>query len=90
MTASRPPARAALIGPGAPFELVDADVLGATMPSFVRRAGNLRELLVSAAERFGDQPYLEFPERRFPFRGTCGSRGRGGRRPAAQVRGGKG
>ena len=63
-----PSARAALIGPGAPFELVDDDVLGVTMPTFVRRAGSLRDLLVSAAERFGDSPYMAFADRTFTYR----------------------
>jgi acyl-CoA synthetase (AMP-forming)/AMP-acid ligase II len=56
------------MGPGAPFELVEADVLGVTMPTFVRRARHLRQLLASAADRFGDRPYLVFPERSFTFR----------------------
>src|ERR1019366_4855525 len=63
-----PSARAALIGPGAPFELVDADVLGVTMPTFVRRPRSLRELLISAADHFGDRPYLVFADRAFSYR----------------------
>jgi acyl-CoA synthetase (AMP-forming)/AMP-acid ligase II len=63
-----PQARAALIGAGAPFELADADVLGVNMTTFVRRPASLRELLVSAAERFGDQPYLVFADRSFTYR----------------------
>jgi acyl-CoA synthetase (AMP-forming)/AMP-acid ligase II len=62
-----PSERAALIGPGAPFEMIDADVLGVAMPTFVQRAGSLRELLVSAAERFGDRPYMDFADRSFTY-----------------------
>ncbi len=61
------PTRQALIGPGAPFELRDDDVLGVTMPTFARRPPHLRQLLASGAERFGDRPYLVFPDRTLTF-----------------------
>jgi acyl-CoA synthetase (AMP-forming)/AMP-acid ligase II len=61
-------ARAALTGPGAPFEMVDEEVLGATMRVFARRPGNLREVLETAGDRFGDQPFLIFPDRTFTHR----------------------
>jgi acyl-CoA synthetase (AMP-forming)/AMP-acid ligase II len=60
-------ARLSLLGPGAPLELVSEDVLGTTMPVFAQRRRNLRELLLSAAERLGDRPYLVFPERELSF-----------------------
>jgi acyl-CoA synthetase (AMP-forming)/AMP-acid ligase II len=65
-------ARDSLIGPGAPFELVDADVLGVRMATFAHRPANLRQLLASAADRFGDQPYLVFPDRSLTFRSILG------------------
>jgi acyl-CoA synthetase (AMP-forming)/AMP-acid ligase II len=61
-------ARAALMGPGAPFEMVDEEVLGTTMRVFARRPRNLREVLETAGDRFGDQPFLIFPERTFTHR----------------------
>ena len=56
-----------LVGPGAPFELVVEDVLGVALPVFARRPRNLRELLVSGAERFATRPYLVFPDRELTF-----------------------
>jgi acyl-CoA synthetase (AMP-forming)/AMP-acid ligase II len=50
--------RARLIGPGAPFELVEEDVLGATLTVFARRPRNLREVLDTAAEKFADRTWL--------------------------------
>jgi acyl-CoA synthetase (AMP-forming)/AMP-acid ligase II len=49
-----------LCGPGAPFELVEEDVLGETMPVFAQRPRNMREVLLSAAERHADSAYLVF------------------------------
>ena len=59
--------RAALMGPGAPFELVVDDVGAAQLEVFARRRKDLRQLLVEAASRFGDRPYLTFPERSYTF-----------------------
>ena len=61
-------ARTALTGPGAPFEMADEDVLGARMRVFARRPRNMRQVLETAGERFGDQPFLIFPERTFTHR----------------------
>ena len=60
-------ARDSLIGPGAPFELVEEKVAGARMSVFARRPPNLGEVLRSAADRFGARPYLVFPDRQFTF-----------------------
>ena len=60
--------RAALTGPGAPFEMVTEDVLGARMPVFARRPRNARQMLEAASERLGDQPFLIFPDRTFTYR----------------------
>jgi hypothetical protein len=62
-----PEDRATWMGPGAPFELALEDVLGAKMEVFVQRPPHLRQVLVSAAQRFGDQEYLVFPERTYTF-----------------------
>jgi acyl-CoA synthetase (AMP-forming)/AMP-acid ligase II len=59
--------RDALAGPGAPFELVTENVLGVDMQVFAKRARHLRELLTNAAERFGDRPYVVFPERTLTY-----------------------
>ena len=56
-----------LVGPGAPFELVEEKIAGVRMSVFARRPPNLREVLRSAADRFGARPYLIFPDRRFTF-----------------------
>ncbi|MDX6740739.1 class I adenylate-forming enzyme family protein [Actinocorallia sp. A-T 12471] len=52
--------RAALCGPGAPFERTIEDVLGTPLEVFVQRAGNVRELLVHARRTTPDLPYLVF------------------------------
>ena len=62
--------RAGLMGPGAPFELGDGEVLGATMDVFATRSRDLRQLLVSAGHRYGEQPYLSFPDRSYSFAGV--------------------
>jgi len=56
-----------LVGPGAPFELVTEDVLGRPMQVFKNRPPNLRELLLTAGERFGDRPYVVFPDRTITY-----------------------
>jgi len=58
---------AALAGPGAPFELVTENVLGVDLQVFAKRARHLRELLTTAAERFGDRPYVVFPDRTLTY-----------------------
>ena len=63
-----PAQRAGLTGPGAPFEMVEEDVLGARMRVFARRPANMRQVLEVAGQRFGDQPFLIFPDRTFTFR----------------------
>ena len=62
----------ALIGPGAPFEMQEEDVLGVRMPVFVRRQRSLWDLLKSASERFPDRPYVVFPDSRCTFREILG------------------
>lgn len=63
-----PAVRAGLTGPGAPFEMVAEDVLGVPMRVFARRPRSMRQALEAAAERFGDRPFLIFPDRTFTFR----------------------
>jgi acyl-CoA synthetase (AMP-forming)/AMP-acid ligase II len=59
--------RDALMGPGARFELVEADVLGTPLEVFAQRPTDLRRLLIDAGERFGDRPYTVFPDRSLTF-----------------------
>ena len=66
------PIRAGLLGPGAPFEMVREDILGTRMDVFAKRTRTLTQLLTSAAERLGDQPYLTFPDRAYTFAGVLG------------------
>ena len=57
-----PPVRAALTGPGAPFELATEPVRGVEMTVFAHRAPHLpAHLLAAAAGRHPDRPYLAFP-----------------------------
>jgi acyl-CoA synthetase (AMP-forming)/AMP-acid ligase II len=52
--------RTMLCGPGAPFELVEEDVLGETLRVFAQRPRNMRDVMLTAAERHADSPYLVF------------------------------
>ncbi|MDQ1432613.1 MAG: hypothetical protein QOF40_3215 [Actinomycetota bacterium] len=62
-----PEQRAALSGPGAPFECAMEKVLGVEVEVFVQRPRSLVEVLRDAAEQFGDRPYLAFPEETLTF-----------------------
>ncbi|HEX8802733.1 MAG TPA: class I adenylate-forming enzyme family protein, partial [Acidimicrobiales bacterium] len=80
-TSDRPPARlrwpgaddldgatrAALLGPGGPFELVEEDVLGAPTQVFARRPPHLPAVLDAAVARHGDRPFLVTADRRWTF-----------------------
>ncbi|MER7013130.1 class I adenylate-forming enzyme family protein [Saccharopolyspora sp. NPDC000359] len=59
-------ARAALTGPGAPFELVEEDVRGVRLPVFKHRARSLVEVL-AASTAHGDRDYLVTEDRRISF-----------------------
>jgi acyl-CoA synthetase (AMP-forming)/AMP-acid ligase II len=56
-----------IIGRGAPFELVDEVVSGVPRRVFAHRHHSLGELLTSAADRFGEQPYVVFSGRTFTY-----------------------
>ena len=60
--------QAELMGPGAPFEIGEEDVLGERMEVFLRRPGSLRELLAASVERHADAEYLVFGDRRITYR----------------------
>ena len=59
--------RRALVGPDAPFEIVEELVAGTRVEVFRRRPKSLLEILESGAQRFGDRPYVDFPQRRLSF-----------------------
>ena len=59
--------RAALLGPGAPFEMTTTEVLGRSESVFVKRAANLREVFLSGTERFAQQPYITFPDAEYTY-----------------------
>ncbi len=61
----------ALVGPGAPFELVREVVSGAPLRVFAHRHHSLGEVLRSAADRFGELPYVVFSDREFSFSATA-------------------
>ena len=56
-----------LCGPGGYFEMTDDEVAGVSMEVFVQRPRTSRELLVSAAARFDDRPYLIDANRQHTF-----------------------
>ena len=58
---------AGLTGPGARFELVEEEVLGARMPVMRERRRAVAELLVESL-RFGERDYLVTEDRRLSFR----------------------
>ena len=60
-------ARTALLGPGAPFEVVTEDVLGVSMDVFAQRARSLPALLATAAKRWPDRAYVTFPKWAWTF-----------------------
>jgi acyl-CoA synthetase (AMP-forming)/AMP-acid ligase II len=62
-----PEQRAALCGPGAPFERRVESVLGADVEVFVQRPHDLVEVLRTSAEQFGERPYLVFPDETVTF-----------------------
>jgi acyl-CoA synthetase (AMP-forming)/AMP-acid ligase II len=57
----------AIVGRGAPFELVEELVSGAPLRVFARRHHSLGELLLSAADQFGERPYVVFSDRAFSY-----------------------
>ncbi|HZP29006.1 MAG TPA: class I adenylate-forming enzyme family protein [Acidimicrobiia bacterium] len=61
-------ADAALTAPGAPFEIVEEDVLGERMPVFRDRFRSMRDLLRHAASTYGDRDAYVFSDgRRYTF-----------------------
>jgi acyl-CoA synthetase (AMP-forming)/AMP-acid ligase II len=60
-----------IVGPGAPFELVDDVVAGAPLRIFAQRHHSLGEVLLSAADRLGQRRYVVFPGREFSFASTA-------------------
>jgi long-chain acyl-CoA synthetase len=66
MTLSFDDAVAAVTGPGQPFEIVAATVLGVEQRIFAHAPGSLRDLLGTARGR-GDQTFLVFEDERWSF-----------------------
>jgi hypothetical protein len=57
---------ARLTAPGAPFEIVEEEVLGERMAVFRNRRRSLREVLAASAA-LGDREYVVHGERRFSY-----------------------
>ena len=57
---------ARLMGPGAPFEIVEEEVLGERMQVIKNRRRSLRELLEASAA-FGDKEYIVYGDRRISY-----------------------
>jgi acyl-CoA synthetase (AMP-forming)/AMP-acid ligase II len=64
--------RRSLVGPGAPFELVEEEVLGTVMEVFAHRPRTIVEILRGGVERFGARPFTVFPERELSFESIIG------------------
>jgi acyl-CoA synthetase (AMP-forming)/AMP-acid ligase II len=56
-----------LMGPGCPYELVEDEVVGVPLVVFAQRPRSMREVMLHAAARFGDAPYLVFPDATITF-----------------------
>jgi len=65
--ACTPARRNELMGPGGPFELTEADVLGARHDVFVQRFPHLRALFEDGIARHADRPYLVDGDRMVTF-----------------------
>jgi non-ribosomal peptide synthetase component F len=63
-----PRIKEALVGPGAPFELVSEPVGGHAHVVFARRPRSLREMLDAQAAATGDLPFLISPRRQWTYR----------------------
>jgi long-chain acyl-CoA synthetase len=57
---------ARLTGPGAPFEMVEEEVLGERMAVYRNRRRSLREILAASAA-FGEREYVVHGDRRIPY-----------------------
>ena len=64
-------ARAAIMGPGARFEIVVEDVLGVPTEVFAQRHHSLRESMQSARVDFADRTYLATPNGDYTFAETA-------------------
>ncbi|MCU1387090.1 MAG: AMP-dependent synthetase and ligase [Ilumatobacteraceae bacterium] len=64
-------ARAAIMGPGARFEIVIEDVLGVPTEVFAQRHRSLRESMLAARRNFADRTYLSTPDGDFTFAETA-------------------
>jgi acyl-CoA synthetase (AMP-forming)/AMP-acid ligase II len=60
------------VGPGAPYELVEEEVLGARLQVFRNRPQSMAEILLQGVQRFGDRPYVVFPDRTLTFESIIG------------------
>jgi acyl-CoA synthetase (AMP-forming)/AMP-acid ligase II len=56
-----------LFGPGALFELVEAEVLGTPVEVFAQRPRSVPEILARAAGAYGERPFLIGPDRSVRF-----------------------
>ena len=59
--------RTMLCGPGAPFELVEEEVLGEPLRVFAQRPRNMRDVMLTAAVRHADSPYLVFHDQSIDY-----------------------
>ncbi|MFW2853295.1 class I adenylate-forming enzyme family protein [Sphingomonas sp. TX0543] len=60
-------ARRELTGPGGPFEIVEADVLGHRLRAYKNLPNSVRDMWLSTAQ-FGDSPYLVYQDERITYR----------------------
>jgi acyl-CoA synthetase (AMP-forming)/AMP-acid ligase II len=58
---------AELMGPGAPYEIAEEDVLGERMAVFAQRPRSLREVLAASVAEHADAEHLVFGDRRITY-----------------------
>jgi hypothetical protein len=56
-----------MMGPGAPFEIIEEEVMGTRHEVFARRYPHLRALFEDGTTRNGDRPYLVHGEHTITF-----------------------
>ena len=78
-------ATSALTGPGAPFEIVEADVLGQRLRVFKNAPPSLRALFDTARAR-GDATFLVYEDERWSFAEVMAAGGRARRRARRALR----
>src|SRR5437588_12601105 len=89
-TMTQQQAHATLTAPGAPFEVVEEDVLGNRMKVYKQRFTSLREVAAFAQTRGDNDTFLVYGDRRWSTGQFLREANSGGKARAATVNGGQG